>query len=167
MKHKSFIMPGIVVLFFLLSACGPSEAQIATAIAQTEIAKPTNTFTPEPTATQTPEPTQTLTPTIEPTPTLELSDVVLETYRDIDVIYRDEFDEVLPGFSPAGWNTDGEKVFTTSDSSLLINGRNSVAYLDTETITVNEAVIVRFKFPPGSHFTIGIDGLRQDQRIPA
>lgn len=32
---------------------------------------------------------------------------------------------------------------------------------------MNEVVIVRFRFAPGSNFTIGIDGLRQGQRIPA
>lgn len=65
MKCEGLISSRIVVLLLLLSACNPSEAQIATAIAQTEIAKPTATGTPEPTATQTPTPT----PTIEPTPT--------------------------------------------------------------------------------------------------
>lgn len=169
MKYKAPIISRIVVLLMLLSACSPSEAQIATAIAQTEIANPTTTPTPEPTATQTSEPPQTptFTPTMEPTPTLALSDVVRNTYGGVEVIYRDEFDKVLPGFPPLGWQTDGEKVFTTGDSSLEINGRNVVAYLDSETIEVNEAVIVRFKFAPGAHFTIGIDGLRQGQRIPA
>ena len=67
MKHKLFTILSLAILLFLLPACGASEADIATAIAQTETAKPTSTFTststPEPTSTQTPEPTQTLWPT--------------------------------------------------------------------------------------------------------
>ncbi len=167
MRCQGLLISRVLVLLLLLSACSPSEAQVATAIAQTETAKPTATFTPQPTATQTPEPTRTSTPTLEPTPTLVLPDVVRETYSDIDVIYRDDFGSNLLGLSPTGWHTDGERVYTTNEASLEINGRSVVAYLDSPTISANEAVIVRFKFSPGSHFTIGIDGLRQDQRIPA
>ena len=169
MKCERLVVSRVVVLLLLLSACSPSDAQIATAIAQTEMARPTSTFTPEPTATltQTPTPTQTSTPTLEPTPTLALSDVVKETYSDIEVTYQNDFENIIPGDTPAGWQSDGELVHITSENSLEINGRNIVAYLESETIRVNEAVIVRFMFAPGSHFTIGIDGLRQGERIPA
>ena len=130
MKHKLFTIVSFAILLFLLPACGASEADIATAIAQTEAAKPTNTFTPEPTSTQTPTPTQTLTPTLEPTPTLALPDVVQQTYADIKIILRQDFGDNLnlAAFSPAGWNADGEKLYTTSDAALEINGRNSVAF---------------------------------------
>lgn len=71
MRRNGLIRSRVIVLLLLLSACSPSQAQIATAIAQTETAKPTATGTPEPTATPTPVPTSTptSTPTIEPTPT--------------------------------------------------------------------------------------------------
>lgn len=71
MNGKRLTRSRIFVLLVLLSACSPSESQIGTAIAQTDIAKPTATTTPEPAATltPTPAPTQTFTPTIEPTPT--------------------------------------------------------------------------------------------------
>jgi hypothetical protein len=161
MKCKLLTTVSLVTLLFLLSACSPSDAQIATAIARTEIAKPTGTFTPEPTPT--------LTPTIEPTPTLVLSDVVKQTYADIEVIDRQDFGDNsnLSSFSPAGWNADGKKLYTTSSYSLKIDGQNSVAFYEKETISVNKAVIVRFKFTPQSSFTIGIDGIRQGKRIPA
>lgn len=60
----------LLFILILLSACGPSEADIAEAIAETEAAKPTETFAPEPTATATftPEPTATNTPEPSPTP---------------------------------------------------------------------------------------------------
>src|SRR5688572_8677323 len=95
MKRRLLTIVALAILLILLSACGASDAQIATAIAQTEAAKPTSTFTPEPTSTQTPEPTQTLTPTIEPTPTLALPDVVQQTYADIEVILRQDFGDNL------------------------------------------------------------------------
>ena len=169
MKRKLFTIVGLAIFLFLLSACGASDADIATAIAQTEAAKPTSTFTPEPTSTQTPEPTQTLTPTLEPTPTLALPDVVQQTYADIKVILREDFGDNLnlAAFSPAGWSADGEKLYTTSDAALEINGRNSVAFHAYEMIGPNEAVIIRFQFAPQSTFSIGIDGAALGQRIPA
>jgi hypothetical protein len=169
MKRKLFTIVILAILLFLLSACGVSDAAIATAIAQTEAAKPTSTFTPEPTSTQTPEPTQTLTPTIEPTPTLALPDVVQQTYADIEVIVRQDFGDAsnLSSFSPGGWNADGEKLYTTSDFALEINGRNSVAFHQDELISLNKAVILRFQFAPQSIFSIGIDGAALGQRIPA
>ena len=105
MKRVPVAIVRFLMLILLLSACSPSEAQIATAIAQTETAKPTNTFTPGPTSTQTPEPTQTRTPTLEPTPTLALPDVVQQTYADIEVLLRQDFGDNLnlSAFSPGGW----------------------------------------------------------------
>ena len=59
---------------FLLAACSqssptPSEADIQTAIAQTQAANPTSTNSPEPTKTLTPTATPTETPTATPTNT--------------------------------------------------------------------------------------------------
>lgn len=69
-----------ILVVFILSACTASESQIATAIAKTELAlpsdtpAPTLTFTPTSTFTLTPSPTsaETLTPTSTITPTVEL-----------------------------------------------------------------------------------------------
>ena len=169
MKSVLVAMVSFLILILLLSACSPSEAQIAAAIAQTETAKPTSTFTPEPTSTQTPEPTQTLTPTLEPTPTLALPDVVQQTYADIEVSLQQDFgDNVdLGAFSPVGWNADVERLFTTSDAALEINGRKTVAFYQDELISLNEAVVLRFRFAPQATFSIGIDGAALGARIPA
>jgi hypothetical protein len=169
MKSVLVAIVSFLILILVLSACSPSDAQIATAIAQTETAKPTSTFTTEPTSTQTPEPTQTLTPTTEPTQTLALPDVVQQTYADIEVILRQDFGDNLnlSAFSPTGWNADGEKLFTTSDAALEINARNSVAFYQAELITMNEAVTLRFRFAPQATFSIGIDGAALGARIPA
>jgi hypothetical protein len=168
MKRKLFTIVSLAIFLFLPSACGASDAAIATAIAETEAAKPTSTFTPEPTSTQTPEPTQTLTPTLEPTPTPSLPDVVQQTYADIEVIFRQDFGDEsnLSSFTPAGWNADGEKLYTTSDFALEINGRNNVAFYQDELISLNEAVVLRFRFAPQATFSIGIDGAALGARIP-
>lgn len=50
-----------------LAACGPSDAPVATPIAETEAARPTETSTP--TQTPTASPTKTATPTLMPTST--------------------------------------------------------------------------------------------------
>lgn len=155
MKHASCLIVSSIVLVLMLSACGATEARVATAIAQTETAKPTSTFTPAPTATPTPV----------PTPTIEILDVVNDTYSNIRVIYRDDFDHVLPGFSPLGWRAENGKLFVYTDGSLEVNGGHVVGFFENETITVNEAIVVRFKFAPKSIFTIGIDGTRQGVRI--
>lgn len=169
MKSEGLMFSRVLVLFLLLSACSPSEVQVATAIAQTEHAQPTATFTPEPTATQTPEPTQTLTPTLEPTPTLALPDLVQQTCADIEVILQQDFgDKVdLGTCSPVGWNADGERLFTTGDDALEIIGRNNVAFYQDELISLNEAVVLRFRFAPQATFSIGIDGAVLGARIPA
>ena len=160
-KSESLMFSRVLVLFLLLSACSPSEVQVATTIAQTEHAQPTATFTPEP--------TQTLTPTLEPTPTLALPDVVQQTYADIEVILQQDFgDKVdLGTFSPVGWNADGERLFTTGDDALEIIGRNNVAFYQDELISLKEAVVLRFRFAPQATFSIGIDGAALGARIPA
>ncbi len=78
MKHfYAFLL--IVVLF--VSGCQPSETAIQTAIAQTQAANPTSTFTPIPpteTPTETPTVTPTETPTITPSPTPDLRVIQLD-----------------------------------------------------------------------------------------
>lgn len=61
-----------LLLGLIFTACAPSEAAIQTAMAQTQAALPTATYTPEPTET----PLPTLTPTITPIP---LSEIDLES----------------------------------------------------------------------------------------
>jgi hypothetical protein len=166
MRYKLFAPFAVVGFVILLSACGPSDSQIATAVAQTESAKPTNTATPAPTPTHTPEPTRTPTPTIEPTPTIAFADVILGTYSNIEVVFRDTFEQTLSGFSPSGWQADGKRPYVRNNAKIEIAG-STVAYFEKETLTLNEAVILRFQFAPKSNFTMGIDGVRQGQRIPA
>jgi hypothetical protein len=75
LSHLTFF--SLVILLFGLTSCAPSETAIQTAIAQTALAKPTDTPLPTATATttasstptNTPIPTATIKPTITPRPT--------------------------------------------------------------------------------------------------
>ena len=71
----------LVLTRLLVTACSAQspdiediEATVQAAVAATQAAQPTNTFTPEPTNTPTPEPTDTPTPEPTDTPTLEPTD---------------------------------------------------------------------------------------------
>jgi hypothetical protein len=68
----------LVLIAVLLASCStaPSENTIQTAIAQTQIAQPTNTLTPSPTVTPTTEPTN--TPTQIPLSNINLDDILIK-----------------------------------------------------------------------------------------
>jgi len=71
----------MILIACLLTACAPSQASIQTAMAQTQAAKPTSTFTlipPTETPTETPTSTPTETPTITPSPTPDLQVIQLD-----------------------------------------------------------------------------------------
>ena len=73
MNRKLLLL--VLLLMMLFFGCNPSETDIETAIAQTEAAKPTSTFTPE--STNTPEPTRTNTP--EPPTAIPATETTLTT----------------------------------------------------------------------------------------
>jgi hypothetical protein len=171
MNRKLFILT--CLLATLLAGCGPSEADIQAAIAQTEAAKPTNTLTPEPTNTPepspTPEPTHTNTPepspTPEPTPTpIVLPDVVEQTFDGVTVIYRDSFDVIMEGLAPEGWETTEKySLKETKNSELKINGIEGyglVFYYPKEVINPGEGVYFKFKYVgTQGTFTLGFDNV--------
>jgi hypothetical protein len=140
-----------VFLFILVStlivACGPSEAAIATAIAQTEAARPT------------------AIPTRTPEPVVVLPDVVHKLFSDAKSIHQLDSFGALPGFSPADWGAD-QTVYVREDGSLEITGANNVVFYGGESINVNEAIITGFKFADNSIFTIGMDRQENNSRIP-
>lgn len=70
--NKSFLL---ITLFLMLVACSPSPQAIQTAIAQTQAANPTMTFTPIP---PTNTPTETPTPTLVPFSSLQLDNLVIQ-----------------------------------------------------------------------------------------
>jgi hypothetical protein len=85
-NRKYLVLSALFCMLFIVS-CTPSEQVIQTAIAQTELAKPTDAYLPPtetvipsptvtftPTVTETPTPTPTSTPTVTPTPDLRIVD---------------------------------------------------------------------------------------------
>jgi hypothetical protein len=164
----------------LLLGCSPSESDVITAIAQTEAAKPANTFTPAPTDTPepspTPEPTSTdtpiPTPTPEPSPTpIVLPDVLEQTFSGVTLIYRDSFDFIMEGLAPEGWETSEKySLKETKNSELKINGVEEpgmVFYYPQEVINPGEGVYFKFKYVgrEGS-FTLGFDNVEKTGRVP-
>ena len=118
MKYEGLIISRVIVLVLLLSACSPSDAQTATAIAQTELAKPTATVTPEPTAT----PTQTATPTKRPTSTPKPTNT-------------STWDRYKPGtIGQIVSNTDNE-LTSLADKAFYYNGGNDYASKVVATYT--------------------------------
>ena len=165
-----------VMFVILICGCGPSEADIQAAIAQTEAARPTNTATPEPThtPTHTPQPTATLTPTatktprptLTPTPTIALPDVVEDTLDNPEVLYWEDFDHEVIGSSPFGWVGNPNMPKVSYDLSLNLLGQ-TVGFYYGETISPNQAVLTRFIFGANPSFTIGFYVAKGRELIPA
>ena len=134
MNHRLLFLTLLIAT--LLLGYSPSESDIKTAIAQTEAAKPTNTFTPAPTETPepspTPEPTNTdtpiPTPTPEPSPTpIVLPDILEQTFSGVAPIYQDNFDFIMDGLAPEGWeSTEKYSLGETKNSELKIIPQSSL-----------------------------------------
>ena len=71
-----------IVIIVLFSGCGPSEAAIQQAIAETEAAKPTLTNTPEPIKS----PTPTLAPMSESVYAQFMTDKITQFLEHIDIL---------------------------------------------------------------------------------
>jgi hypothetical protein len=141
-----------------LSACGPSEADIAAAIAQTETARPTHT--PLPLPTDTPPP---------PTPTLiAVPEVLDQTFSGVSVIYRDEFPYVMQNLAPQGWESEAEfAMWVTSDNRFKIQPADTgdwsgtVFWFSKERINPNEGVYFDFQYTgTRESFTLGLDDVQ-------
>lgn len=128
-KKTIYLTLGGLVVFILLSACGPSQdeidatsTQLASNIFATQTANaPTSTLTPTPTNTPTPTststPTPTNTPTITPTPTPDFASVTLN------------LDDLPPGFEelpPAEFGLEPGEDFGNSKVE------NSFTFLQSE-----------------------------------
>jgi len=119
MKKVTIIVIVFAALF--VGSCGPSEEEMAIALAQTLTAMATNTHTPKPTATSTltptvtptftmtytltpsDTPTLTPTPTFTPSPTPDVRVIELEPYN-----FLLEADDLPPEgkyFMPGGWKS--------------------------------------------------------------
>ena len=171
------------MVVILIAGCDPSEADIQAAIAQTDAARPTKTFTPEPTNTlepATPEPTATWTqrptvttrPSKTPTPTVVAPEVLDQTFSGVTVIYQDKFDFIMEGQTPEGWETTEKySLKVTKDNELKIKGIEApglVFYFPEEVINPGEGIYFTFRFVGTQEvFTMGFDNVRANgERIP-
>jgi len=171
-----------VMFVILLSGCGPSDSDIQAAIAQTEAARPTNTATPEPTNTPTPTPqpptnTPEPSPTIEPSPTTEpsptpvtLQETLNQTFSNVEIIYRDEFDFVKEGQVPEGWETtEKDSLKVTNDNELRIKSieiPGMVFYYPKEVINTGEGVYFKFRYVgTEGAITLGFDNIRANGEL--
>ena len=95
---KRFTLVAIIGLVLCACSSQPSENAVQTAIALTDVAKPSETFTTVPTDTSTPSPTSTDIPTDTPTPkptlTSEPTDTLTPT-PDLRIIEGDAEDYIL------------------------------------------------------------------------
>lgn len=113
MKTRFVVILLMSVIALILVGCGPSDSQVATAIALswTPTTESTNTSIPTETAvpTDTPEPTNTLEPTETPKPTL--------TPLPEGVLFRDDFEgELQPEWE---WENENPDRWTITDDGWL------------------------------------------------
>ncbi len=153
MKAKVLLVI-LVVCSQVLSAC--QSAQIpptATVIPATNIPIPTNTS--EPTSTSEPSPTP-----------ISYPDVLDQTFSNIQVLYKDDFDFKIQGKSPNGWvsTNDNAVLRVAKDNSVKItpkaNSQGGVFYYNEEPIKPGEGVFLTFQYTgTKNNFTWGLDNI--------
>lgn len=146
----------------LLSACGPSEAALATAQAETEAARPTAT------ATATPTPKPTATPTHTPVPTTA-ADVVAENFAGLRILFEENFDAAE---LPQGWTAHSSvegvarrgSLDPSGDGELMITGPAKAVYNEL-LLGLNQGFFARIMSNPLADFHIGLESAPNGQII--
>jgi hypothetical protein len=160
---RNYIWMGISIAIFLVG-CAPSESVIQTARAETEVAKPTETFTPQPTSTYTQTPTEppTNTPTEIPTATPFPESAFRITYEEMRGHFEDWTGSDFKFFS----ELRGAKVYSGNYKDLEMEvflydiAGNAVGYalrfVQTPTIEVRDQIDFIFNI---YDFYLGLDAL--------
>lgn len=151
MKKRN--LPSILLLcIWALSACQGTPIP-PTAIPPTDTPIPTDT--PQPTSTVVPSPT-----------TLTYPDVLNESFSNVYVLYKDDFDYKGPSQAPEGWvsKLNGATMSTTRDDNFRIgtrtNSQGDVFYYAREAIHPGEGVSFSFKYTGTKNtFTLGLDNI--------
>ncbi len=117
----------ITVAIMLLAACTPSEATIQTAIAQTEAAKPTSSFTPA--STDTPTVTFTLSPTFTLTSSLTPSLTPSNTITPSATATNTPIPETATAISVQKTQTQ-----QASNKTATVDARNATSTQDAKNI---------------------------------
>ncbi|MBE0672122.1 MAG: hypothetical protein IH588_16200 [Anaerolineales bacterium] len=149
MKNKGLLVI-LVLCFWILAAC--QSAQVSPTASATS-APPTDTPSP----TSTPEP--------PPTP-ITYSDVLDQTFSNINILYKDDFKYKIQGMSPNGWvSTDDNAVLRIiKDDNVKINSRangiGGLFYFKEEAITPGKGVFFAFQYTGSKNvFTWGLDNI--------
>lgn len=124
----------LFVITFLLTACGPSDADIAAAIAEIEAAKPTKTLVPEPTSTETMVPEPMATETMVPTATT-VPPTSTPTPGSGDIIYSTDFSDLNEK-----WDRYSQNEVTTYEINLISNGLNLIVPEDNDFISFYQKI---------------------------
>jgi hypothetical protein len=113
------------------------------------------TFTPEPTSTSEPSPTPVTYP-----------DVLDQTFSNVQVLYKDNFDFKIQGKSPNGWiSTDDNAVLRVAkDSNVKItpraNSNGGLFYYGEKAINPGEGIFLTFQYTgTKNNFTWGLDNI--------
>jgi hypothetical protein len=93
-----------------------------------------------------------------------------QTFSEINVLYRDEFDYIMDGLAPENWETSEEySLRETKDSEFKINGIQDpgmVFYYPAEVINPGEGVYFTFKFMgTEAEFTLGFDNFQANGEL--
>jgi hypothetical protein len=113
------------------------------------------TFTPEPTSTSEPSPTPVTYP-----------DVLDQTFSNVQVLYKDDFDFKIQGKSPNGWisTDDNATLRIAKDDNVKIvpraNTYGGLFYYGEKAITPGEGVFLTFQYTgTKNNFTWGLDNI--------
>ncbi len=146
----------LVISSWILSACQPAQippTAIATSVPVTNTTVPTNTLE------------STSTPMPSPTP-IAYSSVLDETFSNVQILYKDDFEYETPGMSPTGWVSayDNAVPRIEEESRIKItpsaNSQGGVFYYDGKAITPGEGVFLTFQYTgTTNNLTLGFDNV--------
>lgn len=156
MKKSIFFVCLLALLTVIESGCAPTSTPAPTPVPSTFTPSPVPpTLPPEPTATPIPSPTPITYPS-----------VLDQTFSNVQVLYKDDFEFTFQGMSPSGWVTseDNAVLRIAKDSNVRIIPRAD-AFGDTfyfEEMPINPGMGVFFTFQytgTKNVFTWGFDNI--------
>jgi len=130
---------------------------------QTTPPLPTATLPASEPATAIPDPTNTPEPSATP---ITYPDVLDQTFTNIQVIYKDDFEYRIQGEVPKGWVTRDNNALLrkNKDSNFKIDPRTDtigdIFYFTEESITPGKGVFLTFQYTgANNNFTWGLDNI--------
>ncbi len=153
MKIRAILLI-LLGLSCILSACQPAPIiPTATATALPPTSTPVPTDTPEPTATLEPSPT----PIVYP-------DVLDQTFLNVQIVFRDNFDFKMQGIAPDGWKSINDeivpRVTKSNTAGFTPRSNGGIIYYGAEVINPGEGVFFNFQYDGTiNDITLGLDNI--------